>query len=132
MEVAVVLAVSAATVARYAREGRVPFSTTPGGHRRFNIDEVRSALTRRTPVRVVAISTAAASNRPRVRIGDGERTEVSTASRRRESMRATITPVDTSAPLGHPASPSRAEAVETIIGTARCVLVGAAIRPSPA
>lgn len=127
-----VLAVSAATVARYAREGRVPFSTTPGGHRRFNIDEVRGALTQRTPVRVAAISTADASNRPRVRIGDGERTEVSAAARRRESMRATITPVDASAPLDHPDAPLMAEAVETIIGSARCVLVGAAIRPSPA
>jgi nucleoside phosphorylase len=31
-------------VQRYAREGKVPFDQTPGGHRRFNLDEVRAAL----------------------------------------------------------------------------------------
>jgi hypothetical protein len=29
---------------RYAREGRIAFDQTPGGHRRFNLDEVRLAL----------------------------------------------------------------------------------------
>jgi hypothetical protein len=28
----------------YARDGRIPFDTTPGGHRRFDIEEVRTAL----------------------------------------------------------------------------------------
>jgi len=28
----------------YARNGRILFDTTPGGHRRFDIDEVRDAL----------------------------------------------------------------------------------------
>lgn len=32
------------SIGRYAREDRIPFSTTPGGHRRFDIDEVRQAL----------------------------------------------------------------------------------------
>lgn len=35
---------SPATVQRYAREGRIPYATTPGGHRRFDIYEVRAAL----------------------------------------------------------------------------------------
>jgi excisionase family DNA binding protein len=43
-EVARALRVSADSIGRYAREGRIPFDTTPGGHRRFNIDEVRLAL----------------------------------------------------------------------------------------
>lgn len=38
------LGISPATVQRYAREGRIPFSLTPGGHRRFDIDEVKRAL----------------------------------------------------------------------------------------
>lgn len=38
------LHVSAATVQRYAREGRVPFLITPGGRRRFDLEEVRQAL----------------------------------------------------------------------------------------
>ena len=33
-----------ATIQRYARDGRIPFSETPGGHRRFDIEEVQSAL----------------------------------------------------------------------------------------
>jgi len=43
-EVAAALGLSAATVQRYAREGRIRHSTTPGGHRRFDVDEVRSDL----------------------------------------------------------------------------------------
>lgn len=43
-EVARELRLSADSIGRYARQGRIPFETTPGGHRRFNIDEVRQAL----------------------------------------------------------------------------------------
>lgn len=43
-EVARAVGVSVDSIGRYAREGRIPFSTTPGGHRRFSIDEVRQAL----------------------------------------------------------------------------------------
>ena len=43
-EVAAGLGISSATVQRHAREGRIPFSTTPGGHRRFDLEEVRTAL----------------------------------------------------------------------------------------
>ena len=38
------LGLAAPTVQKYAREGRVPYDATPGGHRRFNLDEVRAAL----------------------------------------------------------------------------------------
>ena len=37
-----------ATVQQYARNGRIPFDTTPGGHRRFDIEEVRVALALRS------------------------------------------------------------------------------------
>lgn len=43
-QVAAALGLSPDSIGRYAREGRIPFSATPGGHRRFNIDEVRQAL----------------------------------------------------------------------------------------
>lgn len=43
-EVAAALGVSAATVQKYARDGRIPYTETPGGHRRFDINEVRTAL----------------------------------------------------------------------------------------
>ena len=35
------------TVQLYAREHRIPFHETPGGHRRFNLAEVQTALTMR-------------------------------------------------------------------------------------
>lgn len=43
-QVATALRLRPATVQLYARNGRIPFDTTPGGHRRYNIDEVREAL----------------------------------------------------------------------------------------
>ena len=43
-QVAEFLGLSTATIARYARESRIPFVMTPGKHRRFNLDEVRDAL----------------------------------------------------------------------------------------
>ena len=38
------LHVGPAAVRKYARQGRVPFDTTPGGHRRFDVDEAVAAL----------------------------------------------------------------------------------------
>jgi excisionase family DNA binding protein len=43
-QVARALRLSPDSIGRYARDGRIPFDTTPGGHRRFNLDEVRAAL----------------------------------------------------------------------------------------
>lgn len=42
--VARALHVGPAAVRKYARQGRVPFDTTPGGHRRFDVDEAVAAL----------------------------------------------------------------------------------------
>ncbi|MEV7004124.1 helix-turn-helix domain-containing protein [Streptomyces sp. NPDC093982] len=38
------LGLSVSTVRAYARAGRVPCRQTPGGHYRFNVDEVQQAL----------------------------------------------------------------------------------------
>lgn len=43
-ELAKALELSPARVRQLAAEGRIPFVTTPGGHRRFELDEVRAAL----------------------------------------------------------------------------------------
>jgi excisionase family DNA binding protein len=43
-QVANQLGISPATVQRYAREGLIPFTTTAGGHRRFDVQEVRAAM----------------------------------------------------------------------------------------
>jgi nucleoside phosphorylase/tetratricopeptide (TPR) repeat protein len=53
-EVAAELGLAPATVQKYAREGRIPFDITPGGHRRFDIEEVRAVL-----------ASAESSTRPR-------------------------------------------------------------------
>lgn len=43
-QVAAALHVKPATVRKYAREQRLPFDSTPGGHRRFDVDEAVRAL----------------------------------------------------------------------------------------
>ncbi len=43
-QVAAALHVKPATVRKYAREHRLPFDTTPGGHRRFSVEEAVRAL----------------------------------------------------------------------------------------
>jgi excisionase family DNA binding protein len=47
-EIAAAFGLSAATIQAYARAGRIPHDTTPGGQYRFNLDEVREVL--RPPV----------------------------------------------------------------------------------
>jgi hypothetical protein len=43
-QVAAALRVTESTVQAYSRDSRIPFDRTPGGHRRYDIDEVRAAL----------------------------------------------------------------------------------------
>jgi excisionase family DNA binding protein len=43
-EVAALLGVRPATIARWAREGRLAPLRTPGGHRRYALSSVRDAL----------------------------------------------------------------------------------------
>lgn len=43
------MGVSDRSVRLYAQAGRLPFRTTPGGHRRFDLDEVRTALLPEAP-----------------------------------------------------------------------------------
>ncbi len=46
-EVADAFGLRSATIQLYARQGKIPFGTTPGGHRRFDLDEVGAALGKR-------------------------------------------------------------------------------------
>lgn len=43
-QVASVLGVTPSAVQGYSRDHKIPFDTTPGGHRRYNLDEVRATL----------------------------------------------------------------------------------------
>jgi excisionase family DNA binding protein len=45
-EVAEILGVRTTTIARWAREGTLPASLTPGGHRRYRREDVRRLLNR--------------------------------------------------------------------------------------
>jgi excisionase family DNA binding protein len=45
-DIAKALHVSEQTVRAYAREGLIPFVETPGGHRRYVLEDVRTALAR--------------------------------------------------------------------------------------
>ncbi len=50
------LNISASTIRLYARERLIPFSETPGGHRRFDLGDVRAALALVRPVDLPALS----------------------------------------------------------------------------
>lgn len=53
-ETAAAFGLKPATIQLYARQGRIPFGATPGGHRRFDLDEVADALERK-PLKAVAM-----------------------------------------------------------------------------
>lgn len=64
-QVAKALGLSSDSIGRYARAGRIPFATTPGKHRRFNIDEVRQALDEAPQVPVFGVPSATLRRRQR-------------------------------------------------------------------
>jgi hypothetical protein len=78
------LRVSAASIQRYAREGRIPFDVTPGGHRRYSVEEVRRALAggRRTHVAAIVVSSG------KVHLGAGPSVRTSSAEERQRELRA--------------------------------------------
>jgi excisionase family DNA binding protein len=116
-DVAAALGVSAATIARYARDGKIPFSQTAGKHRRFDVAEVEAALDTASRVHLEAIPVAAG----RVHLGSGA-----------SSARGPAGTLSAAAGAHHttPAPATREEAapVRAIFKSARRVLVGAAIR----
>lgn len=122
-DVAELLGVSAATVARYARTNRIPFTTTPGGHRRFDLSEVRTAIgsDRRVNLTAVAVDPG------RTHIGTGPSLSMSAAHaferqlRGVETVPSTTAPA-TSAPRLMPRSPS---AISELVRNARRILVAA-------
>lgn len=50
-QAALILGVDPKTVARYAREGKLSFIRTLGGHRRFKAEEIRELAAKRGGVR---------------------------------------------------------------------------------
>lgn len=65
-EVALLFQVSRRTVIQWARAGKLPFITTPGGHRRYRARDVRALLERATSNRPPApLPRTAGAARPR-------------------------------------------------------------------
>lgn len=106
-----------ATVQQYAREGRIPCELTPGGHRRFDLDEVRAAL--------LAEKGASASSTERA-----ARTSVFGPSKRARAMAAAravrTTDADVAAAAERRAAP-QAGAVEAPRSTAAAAMCSAAV-----
>jgi hypothetical protein len=87
-EVATALGISVDTVGRYAREGIIPFEVTPKGHRRYDLEEVRSALASElTPTTRLRASAPTQGTR----LVAGPDVSASPQSRLREDLRATRT-----------------------------------------
>lgn len=78
------LRVSAASIQRYAREGRIPFDVTPGGHRRYSVEEVRQALASGPHTHVAAIAVSGG----KVHLGAGTPVRTSPAEALQRELRA--------------------------------------------
>lgn len=121
-DVAEALGVSVDTVGRYAREGLIPFATTPKGHRRFDLAEVRVALADiESPglTRLRPAGRAAGSSRSRLVPGPAVRPSAS--SLLQEDLRATRT-APTSSDAAADEQP-KTGALDDVLGHARRVLV---------
>jgi hypothetical protein len=57
-QVADALGVTPSTIQLYSRGNRIPFDVTPGGHRRYDIDEVRDTLDETTTTFLRPLDTA--------------------------------------------------------------------------
>jgi excisionase family DNA binding protein len=82
------LNLSTDTVGRYAKAGRIPFEKTPGGHRRFNLGEVRQALVALESSGIEGLRLSMEDLNP---LALGPEVVISPSARLRESLRATRT-----------------------------------------
>lgn len=83
------LNLSADTVGRYAKAGHIPFEKTPGGHRRFNLGEVRQALMALESSGVEGLRLPVAGDLNPLALGP--KVVISPSAKLRESLRATRT-----------------------------------------
>lgn len=123
---AAALNVSSATVARYAREGLIPFETTPRGHRRFNVDEVLAVLEEQRNKPSFSSRKPIERRRGAANLVTGPAFGVSPQTRLSEEIRATRTvplaenPIDSSG-TGDAASPL--SAFDEMLSNAKRVLI---------
>jgi hypothetical protein len=88
-DIARALEIDEQTVRRYAREGIIPFSETLGGHRRYDPDEVRTALARARARRLEPVDPSS-ERAPRLSAETGPAPLRLARSRRRGITRAMI------------------------------------------
>ncbi|WP_139346737.1 MerR family DNA-binding transcriptional regulator [Sinomonas mesophila] len=119
-EVATALGISVDTVGRYAREGLIPFDTTPKGHRRFDIEEVMEALASERSSAKERLQARPAGSR---RLVAGPEVAMSPQSRLREDLRATRTAKEMELP--EPVDEEPNSAIDEVLFHSRRVLVAA-------
>lgn len=123
-EVAIALGISVDTVGRYAREGLIPFDTTPKGHRRYNIEETQAALASELPSPNRLQGPPAGH---RNRLVAGPEVTPSPQSALREQLRGIRTTEKEPAPENRGAEASNpGSAFDEVLGHARRVLVASA------
>jgi len=116
--------VSKDSIRRWAREGLLPHDTTPGGHRRYSLDEVVAAISteRRSFLRPMVVGPG------KTHLGTGPTAAESAADRLARRVAAVETTptgaASTPAPSSRPARP--ATAVLQLLGHARRVLIASA------
>jgi hypothetical protein len=117
--------VSKDSIRRWAREGLLPYDITPGGHRRFDLDEVLEALSPAPRTHLVPLAIGPG----KVHVGPGTNSAPSQADELAGRLRAVVTSVGAvegdgaRVPSRAPAAPVRTPLAE-LVGSARRVLVG--------
>jgi hypothetical protein len=96
-DIARALEIDEQTVRRYARDGLIPFAETLGGHRRYDLDEVRTALGRARARRIERLDPSTEQS-SRLSAEAGRAPLRLARSRRRGITRAMIAETATSAP----------------------------------
>jgi len=111
--------VSVDSIGRYAREGLIPFETTPKGHRRYNVEEVQAALADMAGPSLDGLRASSPTRHSQLVAGPA--VVPSASALMRESLRATRTVLADTA--GDPDEATEPILIE-VLGHARRVLVG--------
>ncbi|MHC6591551.1 MerR family transcriptional regulator [Arthrobacter sp. C152] len=123
-EVATALGISVDSVARYAKEGLIPFEVTPKGHRRYNVEEVREALASALSPQPLRLGAS-----PEFKGGKliaGPEVQVSPQSLLQEDLRATRTLESAESPADDITDGRSSNSVfDEVLGHSRRVLVAA-------
>lgn len=123
-EVAATLGISVDSVARYAREGIIPFEVTPKGHRRYNVEEVRESLA--SALSPQPLRLGASPEFQSGKLVGGPEVQISPQSSLQEDLRATRTVESAESPAEDITDGRGSNSVfDEVLGHSRRVLVAA-------